>query len=634
MSWVDTLIDQAKQSGNNPVELVAILARESGFKIDAGNPLSSASGLAQAIEDTWSDYQNKYPILAGKLPTDPDAAALFINFFTSDNVNYFKGHFPDRGEPNLQEKYLYHMLGAGGGVYANGAPGIGAKQLLEHVYDPDKRDTYITEILTEDKIASNWQTMFNFDKLVDAGVARYVRPQGGKERRSLDISREELMRLAKADPEKYGVITAQGLYDWAGSEMDNSTQSAIDFLNRNYTGAKDQIAEWADDVSNHARNFYNSLPQQQRGWLDSAGGFIAMVAGLAAIAIGFIIEMLGRGAEKVQEWTADHVNDNSFWGGVKQVINKAVGWSADPLQEIGEDMQNWGRDQREDYNSRPGAQTIPASFDITEVTRQQKANAAIVAAYNASGFRATAISDIGEGNYNMIADESHPVMMFAIYEAVAEIRAIEDSNGNKPYAQATITSIARTEQQQAALRNAGYTTTQVSAHEKNLAFDLQGPGLNPDNKNGDMTRRQEAQVREILQRHGFEVHTSFRRGGRTVEKNHFHSEIPGNGIVGKLQPGNDGFALMHSSIIQPAWSKAIEENVGINYFNYQRVPTQDASLGTQTMYGMQVSQVSTNTLATASAAGAQSTSPAAAVSPGYTPAPGRPLVLSAATISG
>ena len=88
-------------------------ASESGGRVNAKNPKSSALGLYQPLKGTWNGVARKYPEL-GLTPdgrTDPDQQERFMLAFTYDNAEALSNAGIPVTNGNL---YAAHFLGAGG----------------------------------------------------------------------------------------------------------------------------------------------------------------------------------------------------------------------------------------------------------------------------------------------------------------------------------------------------------------------------------------------------------------------------------------------------------------------------------------------------------------------------------------
>ena len=109
----NAIMGAAEKTGVDPGILFAISQAESGFKSDAQATTSSAGGLFQFTDGTWSDMVKKYGKQYGvsiKDKMNPQANALMGALFVRDNQRYLasKGIAPDAGNT-----YMAHFLGAG-----------------------------------------------------------------------------------------------------------------------------------------------------------------------------------------------------------------------------------------------------------------------------------------------------------------------------------------------------------------------------------------------------------------------------------------------------------------------------------------------------------------------------------------
>lgn len=111
-------IDQASQAVN------PMVGGESGFKVNAQNPTSSASGLGQFIDSTWMDMITKYrpDLLEGRTPEEVSALKTDPNFNNNEETlsldmtnEYAKENalnLLNQGQPvNTGTIYLSHFLG-------------------------------------------------------------------------------------------------------------------------------------------------------------------------------------------------------------------------------------------------------------------------------------------------------------------------------------------------------------------------------------------------------------------------------------------------------------------------------------------------------------------------------------------
>lgn len=113
-SSLDSIQLASQKVGINPNHLAAIAKVESGLNPRAKAPTSSASGLFQFINGTWSSMVNKYGKQTGIGMGDrfnPDANAVMGALFIRDNARFLERKLGR--EPNLRELYLAHFSGPG-----------------------------------------------------------------------------------------------------------------------------------------------------------------------------------------------------------------------------------------------------------------------------------------------------------------------------------------------------------------------------------------------------------------------------------------------------------------------------------------------------------------------------------------
>lgn len=105
----------ASEAGADPNEMMLFAALESGFKSNAKNGNSSAGGTMQFINSTWNEQIGKHGAKYGLDPTasknDPRASTLMAAEYLRSNEKRLKGVTSNVG---ITEKYMAHMLGAGG----------------------------------------------------------------------------------------------------------------------------------------------------------------------------------------------------------------------------------------------------------------------------------------------------------------------------------------------------------------------------------------------------------------------------------------------------------------------------------------------------------------------------------------
>lgn len=121
----DFIVAGANRAGMDPAMMLAMAAQESSFNPNAQAATSSAKGLFQFIDETWTHMKRKYGgefTELDKGPFDPEASALAGALYARENAEFLKSS----GLPvNATSLYTAHFLGPGG-----------AKKLLEA--DPNK----------------------------------------------------------------------------------------------------------------------------------------------------------------------------------------------------------------------------------------------------------------------------------------------------------------------------------------------------------------------------------------------------------------------------------------------------------------------------------------------------------------
>lgn len=119
------LQEVAKMVGVDPQLLATMCAVESDFKISAKAGTSSAGGLFQFIDDTWTymlkKYGSKYGIAGNASKNDPRANALMGAEYIRENYEYLAKRIGRK--PNANDMYMAHFLGPGGATQVlTGAP--------------------------------------------------------------------------------------------------------------------------------------------------------------------------------------------------------------------------------------------------------------------------------------------------------------------------------------------------------------------------------------------------------------------------------------------------------------------------------------------------------------------------------
>ena len=117
-----------------------IIAAESGWNPHAQNPNSSAGGLAQFIDSTWSQY-------GGGNKFDPMQQIANFLQFTADNIQSFVSNVGR--QPDAAEIYASHFGGAGVG------------NALGKMLDSGQGHLPISSVLSSEQIAANSGIEFN-----------------------------------------------------------------------------------------------------------------------------------------------------------------------------------------------------------------------------------------------------------------------------------------------------------------------------------------------------------------------------------------------------------------------------------------------------------------------------------------
>ena len=106
----------ATMVGVDPQLLATMCAVESDFRISAKAGTSSAGGLFQFIDDTWTymlgRYGKKYGIAPNTPKNDPRANALLGAEYIRENYDYLSKSIGRK--PNANDIYMAHFLGPGG----------------------------------------------------------------------------------------------------------------------------------------------------------------------------------------------------------------------------------------------------------------------------------------------------------------------------------------------------------------------------------------------------------------------------------------------------------------------------------------------------------------------------------------
>lgn len=113
----DTILAAAKMAGVDPQAMIAFAGIESSFNPGTGNSSTSAQGLYQFTDGTWTEvltkYGPKYGIPLGTSKFDARANALMAAEYMKYNASIIKSKIGKN--PSLVDLYAAHMSGPGGG---------------------------------------------------------------------------------------------------------------------------------------------------------------------------------------------------------------------------------------------------------------------------------------------------------------------------------------------------------------------------------------------------------------------------------------------------------------------------------------------------------------------------------------
>lgn len=113
----DTILAAAKMAGVDPQAMIAFAGIESSFNPGTGNSSTSAQGLYQFTDGTWTEvltkYGSKYGIPLGTSKFDARANALMAAEYMKANAAIIKSKIGK--DPSLVDLYAAHMSGPGGG---------------------------------------------------------------------------------------------------------------------------------------------------------------------------------------------------------------------------------------------------------------------------------------------------------------------------------------------------------------------------------------------------------------------------------------------------------------------------------------------------------------------------------------
>lgn len=118
------IFDASQKTGIDPNLMFAVAEQESGFRPEVKAKTSSATGLYQFIDGTWSGMVNKYGAQTGiglGDRKDPKANAVMGGLFMSDNKKFLEKKL-GAGNVNNTDIYMAHFLGAGGASKFLSAP--------------------------------------------------------------------------------------------------------------------------------------------------------------------------------------------------------------------------------------------------------------------------------------------------------------------------------------------------------------------------------------------------------------------------------------------------------------------------------------------------------------------------------
>ena len=112
-AYKDMIREAAKMTGVDEKTLAAMIAIESGFRTRAKAPTSTAKGLGQFLDGTWTEvidkHGRKYGISKAVSQYDPKASVLMTAEYIKDNMKRL-----GKNEYRPVDAYMAHFLGAGG----------------------------------------------------------------------------------------------------------------------------------------------------------------------------------------------------------------------------------------------------------------------------------------------------------------------------------------------------------------------------------------------------------------------------------------------------------------------------------------------------------------------------------------
>ena len=173
------ILEAAKAFKVDPAILFKIGGVESGFKPGAKAPTSSAGGLFQFINSTWSGVSQKYgPVVgmpAGTSKFDPKWNAMMGAAYIKENIELLT-RVKGGSAPTSGEIYLAHFLGGGGATKLIGLMGRD-KSAAAALYFPEAAVSNASIFYNKDGQPRSIEWIYNWvHKKMDGSVSV---PTGG-----------------------------------------------------------------------------------------------------------------------------------------------------------------------------------------------------------------------------------------------------------------------------------------------------------------------------------------------------------------------------------------------------------------------------------------------------------------------